>query len=144
MVDYSSMLQKYLPQASNQQRNQITQALMNIQNPPPRAMMPPQPNAAGVPAPGAGTPGQAQTPGAPTPPIGGPPGPMGPAAPPTPGQGLAPTPGLMPQSMGQSMQPGGMTPGGPNMAPPPIVGQPPVPQTPNMVPPPGLGSGQVY
>jgi len=144
MVDYSSMIQKYLPQASNQQRNSITQALMNIQHPPPRMGMPPQPNA-GIPAPGAGAAGQATTPGAPgTPPLGGPPGPMAPPAPPTPGQGIMGTPGLTPQSMGQSMQPGGMVPGGPNVAPPPILGQPPQPQNPNMVPPPAVGSGEVY
>ena len=144
MLDFNSLAQKYLPQASNAQRNQITQALMNVQNPPPRMGMPPQPNA-GIPAPGAGAPGQMQTPGAPgMPSIGAPGAPMAPPAPPTPGQGLAQTPGLLPQSMGQNLQPGGTMPGGPNMAPPPILGQPPQPQNPNMVPPPAVGSGQVY
>jgi len=59
--------------------------------------------------------------------------------PPTPGMGISPTPGLMPQSMGQTMQPGGMTPGGPNFGQPPILGAPPQPQTPQMVQPPAVG-----
>lgn len=60
-------------------------------------------------------------------------------APQTPGAGIAPTPGLMPQSLAQPMQPGGMMPGGPNFGAPPILGQGPQPQTPNMVQPPALG-----
>jgi PPE-repeat protein len=146
MPDYMQMIQQYLPQTSNQQRNAITQALMNVQNPPPRSQMPQQPNAmTAMPAPGSTAPGQMTTPGAPgTSPLG--PGvqPPPPPPPPTPGQGISPTPGLGPQSMGQTMQPTGMMPGGPNFGTPPLVGGPPQPQNPNMVPPPAVGSGQVY
>ena len=142
-MNLQSLAQQYLPQATNQQRNQITQALMNIQNPPPRTGMPPQMNSPSIPAPGSGAPGQMQTPGAPgTPPLGGPPGPLPPPTPGTPGMGIAQTPGLMPQSLGQSLQPSGTVPGGPNFGTPPLLGQGPQPQTPNMVQPPALGGPQ--
>jgi hypothetical protein len=120
-------------------RDAIAQALMNVQNPQPRTQTPS--GLMGTPtmkSPAAGASPTATTPGAPgTPPLGG----GAPFAAP-PQTGMAG--GLMPTSMGQTMQPGATFPGGAGFAPPPLAGVPPVPQTPQMAPPPALGQQPPY
>ena len=107
------------------QRDSITQALMNIQNPRPHTQVPPGMGAAPqTPSPQGADGG---VPGAGAPPVPGVPGQM-------PGAGMQPG-GLGPMSMNQTMQPGGVMPGGPQFAPPPQVGIPPPQQSPQMPPP---------
>jgi hypothetical protein len=123
----------------NQQRNAITQALMNVQNPQPRTAMPQMPGAQiGAPT---------QSPIVPSGVA------ANPAAPGVPGAGGAPSPFAAPPTTGPTGQqpfappPGGSigapTIGPPQMAPPPIGGVPipPVPPTQNLVgqPPPQAG-----
>ena len=108
---------QYTGGAANIQRDAITQALMDIQNPRPRTQVPPGMGA----APTAPSPTAApQTPGVP-----GVPGAIPPGAGAQPG-------GLMPGAMNQNLQPGATFPGGAGFAPPPQVGIPPAqsPQTP--------------
>jgi hypothetical protein len=114
--------------SANMQRNAITQALMNVQNPPPRTQVPPVPPTQTMGAAGAPMPQGVQPPQAP--PMGGTMGgslPMGagttmsggmPMGGGMPAQGGMPTGGAMP-SMGQPPMPGA----------PPVTGmQPPMPQ----------------
>jgi len=119
-------------QGVNQQRNAITDALMNIQNPKPRTQVPPGVGAAPQTPSPAGADGAVT--GAGVPPVPGVPGTM-------PGAGMQPG-GLGPTSMNQPLQPGGVMPGGPQFAPPPQVGIPPA-QSP-MTPPPIGGQQQPY
>jgi hypothetical protein len=113
--------QPYTGGAANAQRDSITQALMDIQNPRPRTQVPPGMGAAPTTQSPTAAPGaaQGQAPGMPA------------AIPP--GAGMQPG-GLMPGAMNQTMQPGAVMPSGPNFAPPPQVGIPPA-QSP-MTPPP--------
>jgi len=90
-----------LTSGSNSGRDRITQALLNVQNPPPQMQMPQPPPMQGMPPPG-GTPSQMAASAMPPPPAQ---PPMG---------GLMGAPG--------NMQPGGVTP--PGVAPPaPQLGQ---------------------
>jgi len=118
---------------ADQMRNNITQALMNVQNPPPRTQMPGggmgSPTKSPIVAPGAAA--SPMAPGAPAP--GGAGGPQSPFAPP-------PTPG-MPGMPGQGFAPppngaiGAPTVGPPQVAPPQMGGMP--------LPPPGLSQNIV-
>lgn len=105
---------------ANAQRDAITQALMDIQNPRPRTQVPP-----GI---GAAPTEQSPTAAPPTPGAPGAPGAI------PPGAGAAPG-GLMPGAMNQSLQPGATFPGGAGFAPPPQVGVPPAQQMPGAMPP---------
>ena len=96
----------YLDPNANAQRNNITSALMNIQNPQPQTQYPPAPTLAQ----GAGMP---QMPNMPPP-----------GAPP---QGMPPNAGMPPPSL---PMPSGMPPGGPSGMP----GQPPGPMQPAGMP----------
>jgi len=119
--------QQYNAGAANAQRDSITQALMDIQNPRPRTQVPPGMGAAPTaPSPTAAPP----TPGVPGVPSSIPPG-----------AGAQPG-GLLPGAMNQNLQPGATFPGGASFAPPPQVGVTP-PQSP-MTPLPTTGQQQPY
>src|SRR4051812_36549624 len=114
-------MSSYLNFNGGSQRDAITQALMNVQNPPPN-MQAPQP--IGLQAPGAGAPPTMQTPGGAGPPV----GQMPQQAPATPlGQANPMMGGQLGPSAPGSMQPGAMQPGGVPLQAPNIVGQQPQP-----------------
>jgi hypothetical protein len=104
------------------QRDAITQALMDIQNPRPRTQVPPGIGAAPTTTSPTAAP---QTPGVP-----GVPGAIPPGAGAQPG-------GLMPGGMNSTLQPGATFPGGAGFAPPPQVGVAPQTQMPPAMMPPG-------
>lgn len=119
---------------ANMQRDAITQALLNVQNPPPRTQVPPGVQSMGapiIPSPAGAMGAQpGQQPGA-----GGMPG--APGAIPGMGNPMSP----MPTGMNQTLQPGAAVPAGPNFNAPPQVGIPPQPQTAAMATPPTVGGG---